>query len=63
MEAYYNSPISTLPNEEVWKNYWTMGDYIIQGQLIDFSTVPLSKEFSVSMEEGVPVVSIMDKAY
>jgi hypothetical protein len=136
MEAYYNSPISTLPNEEVWKNYWTMGDYnrlpyrrgcifaffldnqirfatdgradfmslmrslkqltlakgnpnvsveefiqttaqylpgneikkyidnyIMQGQLIDFSTVPLSKEFSVSMEEGVPVVSVMDKAY
>lgn len=27
MEANYNSPISTLPNEEVWKNYWTMGDY------------------------------------
>lgn len=27
MEIYYTSPISTLPNEEVWKNYWTMGDY------------------------------------
>lgn len=136
METYYNSPISTLPNEEVWKNYWTMGDYnrlpyrrgcifaffldnqirlatdgkndfmslmrtlkqvaeakdggqlevedfiqatarflpendvrryvedyIMQGQLIDFSTIPLAKEFSVSIEEGVPAVKVLGDAY
>ena len=27
LRIYYTSPISTLPNEEVWKNYWTGGDY------------------------------------
>ena len=136
MRTYYTSPISTLPNEEVWKNYWTMGDYnrlpyrrgcifaffldnqirlatdgkddfmslmrtlkqiaetkengaidvedfihatanylpendvrqyvedyIMQGQLIDFSAVPLSKEFSVSVEEGVPAVKVEEVAY
>ena len=136
MRTYYTSPISTLPNEEVWKNYWTMGDYnrlpyrrgcifaffldnqirlatdgkdnfmsmmrtlkqiaetkengaidvedfiqatakylpendvrqyiedyIMQGQLIDFSTIPLSKEFSISIEEGVPVVKVLGNAY
>ena len=24
---YYTSEISTLPNDKVWENYWTMGDY------------------------------------
>lgn len=135
MRTYYTSPISTLPNEEVWKNYWTMGDYnklpyrrgcifaffldnqirlategkddfmslmrtlkqvaegkengqlevedfiqasakflpendvrqyiedyIMQGQLIDFSSVPLSKEFSMSIDEGVPAVKVMGNA-
>lgn len=136
MEAYYHSPISTLPNEEVWKNYWTMGDYnrlpyrrgcifaffldnqirlatdgradfmslmrslkqmtldkgdphvsmeefiqasaqylpenevrgyvedyIIQGQLIDFSQVALYKTFSVTIDGNVPVVKLTGKAF
>ena len=27
LEVYYTSPLSTLSNDEVWKNYWTLGDY------------------------------------
>lgn len=136
LRIYYTSPISTLPNEEVWKNYWTMGDYnrlpyrrgcffaffldnqirlategradfmslmrtlkqaakakgdgllevedfiqvtaqylpenevrkyvddyIMQGQLIDFSQVQLAKEFDITIVENVPAVKVSDEAY